>query len=290
MRAQLGGTPVTVKISPETVGRYFDLTSSDLDIIDEIDKIKTEFLNYTLSVREQAMDLPDGQEKEDFVFSAQDALRETLEFLMDEFREKYFLDTGIGYEEYASLEQLHDQLEATYKIYRSYCRQFIREFYADVDSGPDHPIKRCPHCGLVWLKVEGCSGMTTCGALPESAEARVKTKYQWIRQDGKLFFLPFDVPEVIKQQIVKTRKWMSSLCKQVMGIRPTVKHGVGVGCGKKISWNDMPPVIVPLELTDVPDYANASNVRVSSEQQNAANLSKIVQELDSAKLQIDLVD
>ena len=30
----------------------------------------------------------------------------------------------------------------------------------------DHPlnyIRECNHCGLIWLKVDGCNGMTTCG-------------------------------------------------------------------------------------------------------------------------------
>ena len=34
---------------------------------------------------------------------------------------------------------------------------------------PDHPfnkIKQCPNCNLVWLKVLGCDGVTTCGNFP----------------------------------------------------------------------------------------------------------------------------
>lgn len=27
-------------------------------------------------------------------------------------------------------------------------------------------IKACPNCGLIWLKVSGCEGETTCGAFP----------------------------------------------------------------------------------------------------------------------------
>lgn len=32
-----------------------------------------------------------------------------------------------------------------------------------------HPfnfIKACPHCGLVWLRVSGCDGITSCGDFP----------------------------------------------------------------------------------------------------------------------------
>ena len=34
---------------------------------------------------------------------------------------------------------------------------------------PDHPfnlVKKCPNCGLIWLKVDGCDGDTTCGNVP----------------------------------------------------------------------------------------------------------------------------
>ena len=27
-------------------------------------------------------------------------------------------------------------------------------------------LRQCPHCGLLWAKVEGCDGGTTCGSIP----------------------------------------------------------------------------------------------------------------------------
>jgi hypothetical protein len=193
-------------------------------------------------------------------YSAQDALRETLKDLEEQFRKKFFQDIEIDYENYASLEQLHAQLEAIYKVYRSYCRQFIREFYADVDTGADHPLRRCPHCSLVWMKVEGCSGTTTCGARPKSAEARVKLKCEWVRQAGKILFHPTQVPEVVTKTGKLLLAWLDDK------IVPTFLKR-SVGCGKEISWSEMPPVSVPPELVSVPDYADASNVPVSNEQQ-----------------------
>ena len=29
-------------------------------------------------------------------------------------------------------------------------------------------LRRCPHCGLVWDKIEGCNGDTICGEIPSS--------------------------------------------------------------------------------------------------------------------------
>jgi hypothetical protein len=38
------------------------------------------------------------------------------------------------------------------KEYGGHCYNFLRE---------------CPHCGEVWLKVEGCDGEVCCGHFPE---------------------------------------------------------------------------------------------------------------------------
>lgn len=31
-------------------------------------------------------------------------------------------------------------------------------------------IKKCPHCGEIWMKVAGCNGETTCGRIPVKGE------------------------------------------------------------------------------------------------------------------------
>merc|ERR1712014_304366 len=33
-------------------------------------------------------------------------------------------------------------------------------------------LRRCPHCNLIWAKVEGCNGQTTCGSVPSRLDAR----------------------------------------------------------------------------------------------------------------------
>jgi small GTP-binding protein len=51
-------------------------------------------------------------------------------------------------------------------------------------TDPRNMIKKCPHCGLVWFKVQGCDGETTCGNLPSSAndlgENRNRTLFRYI--------------------------------------------------------------------------------------------------------------
>jgi len=33
----------------------------------------------------------------------------------------------------------------------------------DNKADPRNMIKNCPHCGEIWIKVEGCDGTTSCG-------------------------------------------------------------------------------------------------------------------------------
>ena len=32
---------------------------------------------------------------------------------------------------------------------------------------PKNMFKACPHCGIIWVKVDGCDGKTSCGNRPE---------------------------------------------------------------------------------------------------------------------------
>jgi len=34
-------------------------------------------------------------------------------------------------------------------------------------------IRRCPHCDLIWIKVQGCDGLTNCGSRAWSGDAFV---------------------------------------------------------------------------------------------------------------------
>ena len=33
----------------------------------------------------------------------------------------------------------------------------------DDKDDPTNKIRKCPHCGLIWIKVEGCDDVTQCG-------------------------------------------------------------------------------------------------------------------------------
>ncbi len=96
-------------------------------------------------------------------------------------------------------------------------------------------LRKCPHCGLIWTKVEGCDGSTTCGNRPstlndirDAAFSVLATfSFEWI--GNKL--------NIIKRgnKNVKSEKSSSSEF---------------AGCGNTITWNEMATVAVPDEFSE----------------------------------------
>ena len=95
-------------------------------------------------------------------------------------------------------------------------------------------LRKCPHCGVIWTKVEGCEGDTTCGNRPDNvndfrdpAYAQLGTfSFRWL--DGRLRITK------VSHKTVKSER--SSKPK--------------FGCGKSINWKQMATVAVPSEFSE----------------------------------------
>ena len=99
-------------------------------------------------------------------------------------------------------------------------------------------LRKCPHCGHVWAKVEGCEGETSCGNRPETvndmrgSEYAVLSTYTFIWSGGSL-------------RIEKSGE------KKVSSTVDPNSHGkedFGAGCGKPITWSEMAKADVPPEF------------------------------------------
>ena len=96
-------------------------------------------------------------------------------------------------------------------------------------------LRKCPHCGIIWTKVEGCEGATTCGNRPSNvndvrdpAYAELGTfSFRW-REDGGL-----SITKVSRKTVKSERS-----------SRPQF------GCGKSINWKEMATVAVPSEFSE----------------------------------------
>jgi hypothetical protein len=64
----------------------------------------------------------------------------------------------------------------------------------DDNSDPRNQIRKCYHCDEIWIKVEGCDGVTKCGSrgwgkgwIDSSSTNTIKTsgaKYKYDFEDG----------------------------------------------------------------------------------------------------------
>merc|ERR1711915_1085158 len=99
-------------------------------------------------------------------------------------------------------------------------------------------LRKCPHCGLVWAKIVGCNGLTTCGQKVQKLEAR---------NNGVMATFTF-IPEIVSAKL-------ESLQISQSGVRKAVKlsSNCNTGCGKYISWRTMEIVPIPSEF-----YTDAS--------------------------------
>jgi cytochrome c2 len=96
---------------------------------------------------------------------------------------------------------------------------------------PKNMFKACPHCKLIWVKVAGCDGQTTCGRrldgsdildrLPSDTFSTPKFKFSWA---NKTFSW---VKEILNFSNTNPQSKVIS--------NSSVK---AMGCGKAFVWGD----------------------------------------------------
>ena len=104
-------------------------------------------------------------------------------------------------------------------------------------------LRKCPHCGKVWAKVEGCDGRTTCGNRPSSvndmrsSEYSVLSTYTFSWSKGRLRIERSGEKKVSSSMAPKNRE-----------------NNPGGGCGNSITWSEMARADVP------PDFCTATKI------------------------------
>ncbi len=69
----------------------------------------------------------------------------------------------------------------------------ISKFFYDDHNNKSSDIRdmfrACPNCSLIWMKVEGCDGQTTCGNKPgfyDYYKNKQLHNYEFVEQNGKM--------------------------------------------------------------------------------------------------------
>lgn len=96
-------------------------------------------------------------------------------------------------------------------------------------SDPRNLIKRCPACKLVWVKVEGCDGATSCGNRCKSSDRYKNKSRPWYRF------------RFIKDSIRNVWSWTTNTEPPVSKEpTPRTEESKIQGCGAKLIWKDLP--------------------------------------------------
>ena len=169
------------------------------------------------------------------------------------------------------VSNLSSQLFKTLRMVRDKAAKYLKQV-EDVD------FRECPHCDLVWTKVEGCEGETTCGSRPSTKEPDTST----ISGETANFLFEWD-SGAYKLNI--TKKGKKEKKKHV-----AKQAAKAEGCGKKISWKDMKPAKnIPCEVK-ARDEPYMGDVKQLPEDAQKRFDNKFTAKLDSlAKLEIQVV-
>lgn len=114
-----------------------------------------------------------------------------------------------------------------------YVRIEAMQYYVDVETD----FRKCPHCGLIWQKIEVCQGDTICGQRPSK-------KLQYDRVNGrKMATFSFSWNEIFQKLFTTKISRKERNGRRNMSIR---SHTAGkhIGCGRTINWSRMASVKV----------------------------------------------
>ena len=148
---------IKIEIPHEKIHKYFDIKKEELEMITYISEKTNEYRKLVQDARASAEANVNPSEKENFAFFAQVALKDIIEDFKKDFLAKFELDP-LKPEEFAALNQFHNELTATLRGYRAYCKQF--NTYGNGSDNPISPFRKCPRCGEVYIKVQfyNCEG------------------------------------------------------------------------------------------------------------------------------------
>ncbi len=117
------------------------------------------------------------------------------------------------------------------------------------NEDPRNLIKRCPSCGIIWFKTEGCDGTTTCGnnqfSKPAGVTSKVFWKYYLQRIGGKLQWTKNPIENNVLEENLQASSSISRLFRSMAldtSERRDYANSKRVGCGKEFRWSTLPKI------------------------------------------------
>ncbi|KAH3745644.1 hypothetical protein Pelo_12938 [Pelomyxa schiedti] len=163
-----GIPPIDVTIAPAQLVSYFNLAPNDLKMRAVYNRYVTHYKKLAESGT-QYMNTLAGDLKRDFAFSFKAIMCD----LLPKYQAQFFDELGSTEGGLLWSGEMKKECRRQLLEIRNHCKE---ELYLNHNS----QFRRCPHCGNVWVLVEGCEGVTTCGSKPETAkEWRPLNVFEW---------------------------------------------------------------------------------------------------------------
>jgi hypothetical protein len=246
--------PLDIRITSNNFLKYFKINDNNMKIMkcvnDEVGKFKTALREF-----EKYIKLPSTpEEKTDLAFEFQAFMHEEITKASQRVADVNNFQLIPTANEIGHLANLTNQLKATLLQVRTLTLGYHAQ--AGVSE-----LRKCPHCGLVWAKIVGCNGVTTCGNRVSCADGRSEFTAFWFEFTDKKF--------TIRKNGKRQAKAASS---------DPSKSG-NAGCGKTITWSEMAPVQVPIEFQATTRTVSVEDVEVVAENHKVHFSSLVAQKL-----------
>merc|ERR1719167_24147 len=218
--------PIKLSIDGDEFFRLFKFHKYNLKILKSTKNQVEHFKKLKRDFDEQRKNFPE-QEKADLIFEFQAWMTEYITTAQRTVTaENNFTFQGEAAADQAShIATMTNQLRAVLFDIR------IETLNKGATGHGVNELKRCPHCGLVWAKIVGCNGETTCGAkVPEDDAIEA-------RNNGVMATFTFRISQDTLQ-----------ITKSGQRNVKTSTSSSNVGCGGTIIWENMASVPIPTEF------------------------------------------
>jgi len=228
------GAPFNLKVDHDNFLRLFTglHKMKPTDVLKECQAEEEKFRKKNEDFKRNQKPKYKDQELVDLVFEYRAHMKE--EIIMAQMRvSDKFKFTFIGAEaesEAAHMSNMSNKMIAELRKIR------IEALSAQSGHGLQNNLRKCPHCGQVWTKVQGCDGSTNCGTRPSDKND--------LREGGSAVMATFS--------FTWNDKWLISKSGQKNVTNHLSSTGTSrvIGCGRQIVWKEMAPVRIPAEFAE----------------------------------------
>eukprot|EP00026_Physarum_polycephalum_P007742 Phypoly_transcript_07808.p1 GENE.Phypoly_transcript_07808~~Phypoly_transcript_07808.p1 ORF type:complete len:460 (+),score=62.87 Phypoly_transcript_07808:80-1459(+) len=257
--AHCSPSPAVIKIAKSQIYKKFDLSPPNMLLDQKLKTAEAEFSVLAENMK-NLMQSPPAEDRDSFFHSCM----VSISTFAEEACYKFVKENGKTMTEmdsYAAYMKLKKKVAIIVKALRELAQEKMSFSLLDADD-PRNRFRKCPFCGTIWIKVEGCDGSTTCGNIPEQKDVFTKPT--------GTFTFTYNV----RGMLVYSYNKMANL----QAVKSLFKKGVkGVGCGNDIVWRDL-PILTESEFRLLKDSFTdigisdilASNLKPSEEKSIAA--------------------